>query len=87
MGMQMHLRHIISIGLLFASLVGSGVAWAENQFRIASDGRVQMAGETFVDMKAYALVTDISRRGRPLWVRCCSGQAAAAARLQGTGQI
>ena len=49
----MHLRRIISIGLLFASLVGGGVAWAEDQFRIASDGRVQMAGETFVDMKAY----------------------------------
>ena len=44
---------MISIGLLFVSIVGSGGAWAKDQFRIASDGRVQMAGETFVDMKAY----------------------------------
>jgi hypothetical protein len=51
--MKTHLRHIISIGLLFVSFAGSGGAWAEDQFRIASDGRVQMAGETFVDMKAY----------------------------------
>jgi len=35
----MHLRHIILIGLFIASCTGSGGAWAENQFRIASEDR------------------------------------------------